>query len=63
MKKYLIKQDLHIKDKVLKAGEVVPKNAIPTKSFKWLLEQEIIVEMTNKLQAEILEEEAKKEEE
>ena len=63
MKKYLLKQTLHIKDKVLEAGEVMPKSAFPTKSFKWLLEQEIIVEVTPKVQAEILEAQVKGEEE
>ncbi|QDP59220.1 MAG: hypothetical protein Tp1124SUR1244132_7 [Prokaryotic dsDNA virus sp.] len=59
--KYLLKQDLHIKDNVLKAGDIVDAKDIPQKSIKWLLEQEIIVKVDKKMQEKILQ--SKEEEE
>jgi len=61
--KYLLRQDLHIKDKVLKAGDMVDAKDIPQKSMKWLLEQEIVVKVDKKMQEQILQENSKEEEE
>ena len=63
MMKYLLKQDLHIKDKTLKAGDMVDAKDIPQKSMKWLLEQEIVVKVDKKMQEQILQENSKEEEE
>ena len=61
--KYWIKQDLHIEDKVLKAGDMVDAKEIPQKSMKWLLEQEIVIKVDKKMQEEILKQKNKEEEE
>ena len=61
--KYLLRQDLHIKDKVLKAGDMVDAKDIPQKSMKWLLEQEIVIKVDKKMQEQILQENSKEEEE
>jgi len=61
--KYLLKQDLHIKDKTLEAGDMVDAKDIPQKSMKWLLEQEIVVKVDKKMQEQILQQNNKEEEE
>ena len=63
MMKIWIRQDLHIKDKVLKAGDMVDAKDIPQKSMKWLLEQEIVVKVDKKMQEQILQDNVKEEEE
>tara|TARA_R110002020_G_scaffold373610_2_gene585124 strand:+ start:351 stop:524 length:174 start_codon:yes stop_codon:yes gene_type:complete len=40
--KYLVKTSIYVDDKEIKAGSVIDDNAIPKKSKKWLLEQNII---------------------
>lgn len=60
---YELKQDLHIKDKVLKAGDIVEAKAIPKESLSWLLEQEIIVKVDRRYKENKLQELAKQEEE
>jgi hypothetical protein len=60
---YELKQDLHIKDKVLKAGDIVEAKAIPKQSLSWLLEQEIIVKVDRRYKENKLQELAKQEEE
>lgn len=40
--KYLVKTNIYVDDKEIKAGTVIDDNAIPKKSKKWLLEQNII---------------------
>ncbi len=60
---YELKQDLHIKDKDLKAGEIVDANAIPQISVDWLLEQEIIIKVDRRYKENKLQELAKQEEE
>lgn len=61
--KYYIKQNLHIGLKVLEAGSIVDATEIPKKSLSWLLEQEIIIKVTKKNEAEILKHSAGQEEE
>jgi len=60
---YELKQDLHIKGKVLKAGDIVEAKAIPKQSLSWLLEQEIIVKVDRRYKENKLQELAKQEEE
>ena len=60
---YELKQDLHIKDKVLKAGDIVEAKAIPKQSLSWLLEQQIIVKVDRRYKENKLQELAKQEEE
>lgn len=60
---YEVKQDLHIKDKVIKAGEIVDAKAIPKISVDWLLEQEIIIKVDRRYKENKLHELAKQEEE
>lgn len=60
---YEVKQDLHIKDKVIKAGEIVDSKAIPKISVDWLLEQEIIIKVDRRYKENKLQELAKQEEE
>ena len=43
--KYLIKETLMTQNKVWEKGMVVNKSDLPKKSFKWLLDQEIIVQI------------------
>ena len=52
-----------IKDKVLKAGDIVEAKAIPKQSLSWLLEQEIIVKVDRRYKENKLQELAKQEEE
>tara|TARA_R110001592_G_scaffold70003_7_gene214646 strand:+ start:1962 stop:2156 length:195 start_codon:yes stop_codon:yes gene_type:complete len=44
--KFEVISGITIKDKEYKAGATVSKSDIPKKSFTWLLEQGIIVELT-----------------
>lgn len=60
---YELKQDLHIKDKVLKAGDIVEAKAIPKQSLSWLLEQQIIIKVDRRYKENKLQELAKQEEE
>ena len=60
---YELKQDLHIKGVVLKAGDIVEAKAIPKQSLSWLLEQEIIVKVDRRYKENKLQELAKQEEE
>ena len=60
---YELQQDLHIKDKVLKAGDIVEAKAIPKQSLSWLLEQQIIVKVDRRYKENKLQELAKQEEE
>lgn len=60
---YELKQDLHIKDKVLKAGDIVDSKAIPKISLSWLLEQGIIIKVDRRYKENKLQELAKQEEE
>lgn len=43
--KYLVRETLMTQNKVWEAGMVVNKSDLPKKSFKWLLDQEIIVQV------------------
>ena len=43
--KYLIKETLMTQNKVWEKGMVVNKSDLPKKSFKWLLDQEIVVQI------------------
>ena len=60
--KYLLEQDLFIKDKIYEAGSVVEASVIPQKSIKWLVEQGIIIKFDKKLEAEMLKKSAQEEE-
>jgi len=60
---YELQQDLHIKDKVLKAGDIVEAKAIPKISLSWLLEQGIIIKVDRRYKENKLQELAKQEEE
>ena len=60
--KYLLEQDLFIKDKVYESGSVVEANVIPQKSIKWLVEQGIIIKFDKKLEADMLKKSAQEEE-
>jgi len=61
--KYLMKQTLMIKNKTFEVGTVVNASNLPKESVHWLLDQEIIVKVDKKMEAEILEESVKGEEE
>jgi len=61
--KYLMKQTLMVKNKTFEVGTVVEANKLPKESVHWLLDQEIIVKVDKKMEAEILEESVKGEEE
>ena len=60
---YELQQDLHIKDKVLKAGDVVEAKDIPKQSISWLLEQDIIIKVDKSYKEKKLQELEKQEEE
>tara|TARA_R110002050_G_scaffold264484_3_gene405309 strand:- start:1321 stop:1521 length:201 start_codon:yes stop_codon:yes gene_type:complete len=60
---YELQQDLHIKDKVLKAGDVVEAKEIPKVSLSWLLEQDIIIKVDKNYKEKKLQELKKQEEE
>tara|TARA_R110002020_G_scaffold55503_3_gene153929 strand:+ start:677 stop:877 length:201 start_codon:yes stop_codon:yes gene_type:complete len=60
---YELQQDLHIKDKVLKAGDIVEAKAIPKVSLSWLLEQGIIIKVDKNYKEKKLQELKKQEEE
>tara|TARA_R100001463_G_scaffold89215_1_gene143937 strand:- start:1278 stop:1478 length:201 start_codon:yes stop_codon:yes gene_type:complete len=60
---YELKQDLHIDDKVLKAGDIIEQKSIPKQSLSWLLEQEIIVKVDRRYKENKLQELKKQEEE
>ena len=66
--KFEVISGITIKDKEFKAGTTVTKSDIPKKSFAWLLDQGIIVEITKdyiekKLQKAVKSDEVKDEEE
>jgi hypothetical protein len=60
---YELQQDLHIKNKVLKAGDVVEAKDIPKQSISWLLEQDIIIKVDKSYKEKKLQELKKQEEE
>lgn len=60
---YELQQDLHIKNKVLKAGDVVEAKDIPKQSISWLLEQDIIIKVDKSYKEKKLQELEKQEEE
>ena len=60
---YELQQDLHIKNKVLKAGDVVETKDIPKQSISWLLEQDIIIKVDKSYKEKKLQELKKQEEE
>lgn len=60
---YELQQDLHIKNKVLKAGDVVEAKDIPKQSISWLLEQDIVIKVDKSYKEKKLQELKKQEEE
>jgi hypothetical protein len=60
---YELQQDLHIKNKVLKAGDVVEAKDIPKQSISWLLEQDIIIKVDKSYKEKKLQELKEQEEE
>ena len=60
---YELQQDLHIKNKVLKAGDVVETKDNPKQSISWLLEQDRIIKVDKSYKEKKLQELKKQEEE
>lgn len=60
---YELQEDLHIKNKVLKAGDIVEAKEIPRVSLSWLLEQNIVIKVDKKYKEKKLQELKKQEEE
>jgi len=61
--KYYLKETLNSNGKVFEKGSVVDAKQLPKKSIDWLLDQEIIIKVDKKMEAKILEESVKGEEE
>lgn len=62
--KYEVLMGITIKDKYYEAGTVMSASELPSKSIKWLLEQEYIVKMDKEYQQKKMQElQAKAEEE
>lgn len=60
---YELQEDLHIKNKSLKAGDIVEAKEIPRVSLSWLLEQNIVIKVDKKYKEKKLQELKKQEEE